>query len=165
MLPNYGVTIGSFVSSSHEQGSWLQEIIQLNANGQTYQCNVDVNEATQAFQYMIINTLNTKYFQTVPSLPDGYTKLANNSTSGAIDYIRNPLVSLPIGCLSIFYGLINAITGTNNQAWNTVTGDEAGQALVQLINSSSVFLFLGNRIQTLFHIRERTTYIATREIL
>ncbi|HTB33088.1 MAG TPA: DUF2278 family protein [Bacteroidia bacterium] len=144
MLPNYGVTIGTFKSSSHEQGTWLQEIILLNtSSGTVYQCNVDVNEPSQIFQYMTLNGLKASLFQNVSSLSDGYHELARNASSGAIDYIRSPFVTNPEGCLAVFYALLKAFFGSNNQVWNNVTGDEAGQALVQLITPSKRLYIFG----------------------
>jgi hypothetical protein len=51
MLPNYGVLIGNFVSSSREQGQWLHAILNMNVAGTAAQCSVDVNEPTLGFQY------------------------------------------------------------------------------------------------------------------
>jgi hypothetical protein len=114
----------------------------LDAAGQQYECAVDVNEPNGIFQYLIIDSLDPTLFNTISSMPNGYHELARNSTSGAIDYIRSPLLQRPEGCLTLFFGFINWIFGSKIPVWNNVTGDEAGNALVNLIHGSTrVYVF------------------------
>jgi Uncharacterized conserved protein (DUF2278) len=85
---------------------------------------------------------NARSFETHMRLPNGWHHLESTSTSGALDYARSPLFVLPLGCLSLFWGFIGAVFQTRLSAWNDVTGDEAGNALVAMIeNSSTVFAF------------------------
>jgi hypothetical protein len=68
--------------------------------------------------------------------------LASDSTSGAIDYIRSPLIQQPEGCLMVLFGFIGGIFGSTISAWNDVTGDEAGNALVSMVTGSNrVYVF------------------------
>ncbi len=143
MLANYGVLIGTYDHSSAHQGQWLHELLYVRADGQTYECAVDVNEPTGIFQYMVLRSLDTALFQNVSSLPDGYHDLTNQRVpgSGAIDYIRSPFVQRAEGCLAIILTFLN-IFGTNEHVWNDVTGDEAGTALVALVTGSTrVYVF------------------------
>jgi hypothetical protein len=144
-LPNYGVLIGTYDHSGAHQGQWLHELLYLNAAGQMYECAVDVNEPTGIFQYMVLHALDAGLFQNVSSLPDGYHDLSDerNATSGAIDYIRSPLVQQAEGCLALILGLASYFLGSpRQQVWNDVTGDEAGNALVSLVTGSTrVFVF------------------------
>jgi Uncharacterized conserved protein (DUF2278) len=143
MLPAYGVTIGTFDHSGAHQGKWLHELLYLRAGETLYECAVDVNEPTGIFQYLTLGSLDQSLFQAISTLPDGYHSLARDSTSGAIDYIRSPLIQQPEGCLTAFSGVIGGIFGAKAiSAWNDVTGDEAGNALVGLVTGSSrVYVF------------------------
>jgi len=143
VLPAYGVTIGSYDHSGSHQGQWLHELLYLRAGATLYECAVDVNEPTGIFQYMTLDSLDRNLFQVISALPDGYHSLARDSTSGAIDYIRSPLIQKPEGCLMAFFGFISGIFGSRPiSVWNDVTGDEAGNALVSLVTGSSrVYVF------------------------
>ena len=143
VLPAYGVTIGIYDHSDSHQGQWLHEILYLRVGETLYQCAVDVNEPNGIFQYMTLGSLDRSLFQVISALPDGYHSLARDSTSGAIDYIRSPLIQKPEGCLMAFFGFISAIFGTRTTSvWHNVTGNEAGNALVNLVTGSSrVYVF------------------------
>jgi|SRR5215831_11716979 len=142
MLPSYGVLIGTFVSSGTHQGQWLHAILNINANGVMYQCAVDVNEPNLGFQYKIFTDTDTSLFQTVASLPDGYHPLQRSNTSGAMDYARSPILQNKLGCLSLIVILWNKIFGANEKVWNLVTGSEAGDALISMVQSSvRVYVF------------------------
>lgn len=143
MLPAYGVAIGTYDHSGSHQGQWLHELLYLKAGGTLYECAVDVNEPTGIFQYMTLRWLNRSLFQAISALPDGFHNLAPNPDSGAIDYIRSPLIRQPEGCLIAFSGFISKILGAKPvSVWNNVTGDEAGKALVGLVQGSTrVYVF------------------------
>jgi len=141
-LPAYGVVIGTYDHSDSHVGTWLHELIYLRANGTIYQCAVDVNEPNGAFQYMLLNSIDPTMFANISSLADGYHDLVRNSTTGAVDYIRSPFIQKSEGCLSVIFGFMNGIFGTNEKVWKDVTGDEAGNALAAMMPSSSrVFVF------------------------
>jgi len=142
MLRDYGVVIGRYDHSDAHQGQWLHELLYVIANGTTYQAAVDVNEPTGIFQYMLIPSLDRPLFQTVSSMPDGYHQLARNDSSGAMDYVRSPIIQQPEGCLSIIYAFMNSLFGQHNKVWKDVTGDEAGHALVAMVTGSTrVYVF------------------------
>ena len=143
MLPAYGVVIGTYDHSGSHQGQWLHELLYLRAGGTLYECAVDVNEPTGIFQYMILRSLDRSLFQSVSALPDGFHNLARDSSSGAIDYIRSPLISQREGCLTAWFGFIGKILGAKPASvWNDVTGNEAGNALVGMVQGSTrVYVF------------------------
>jgi hypothetical protein len=142
MLPEYGVVIGQYVSYTTNQGQWMHVDLNINANGVQYQAAVDVNEPNGLFQYQVFNRLDLSLFSTISALPDGYHRLQSNPTSGAIDYARSPILQRPLGCLSLIVGVINAIFKTTLQTWTNVTGNEAGNALVNMVTGSArVFAF------------------------
>jgi hypothetical protein len=143
VLPKYGVLIGDFVSSGEHQGQWLHAILNLNVNGVPYECAVDVNEPTLGFKYRIFNKLAPTVFPAVPLMGDGYHELARNSTSGAIDYARSPLPRDELGCLAVLFGFLNSLFHTNDQVWTTVTGSEAGDALIAMVTGSAKLYVFG----------------------
>jgi hypothetical protein len=124
MLPSYGVLIGGFDHSGQHQGRWLHALLYLSVNGTMYECAVDVNEPTGAFQYKILDNLDQKLFSKVGKLADGYHALKRKATSGAIDYARSPIVD------------------ATSSVWLNVNGDEAGNALIAMVSTSTkVFVF------------------------
>ncbi len=142
MLPSYGVVIGTYQNFTKNQGKWLHVDLNINAADVIYQAAVDVNEPNGLFQYQMFNKLDGSLFTAISSLPDGYHHLASNPTSGAIDYARSPILQRPLGCLTVFWGLWNSIFHSNIQTWTNVTGDEAGNALVDMvINSTKLYAF------------------------
>lgn len=142
MLPDYGVTIGRYDHADTHQGQWLHEILYLRAGSVLYQCAVDVNEPNGIFQYMVLNSMDAGMFAPISSLPDGYHQLARTSTSGAIDYIRSPFVQQPEGCLAVILAVFASLFGSKDTVWKDVTGNEAGDALVALVQPSQrVYVF------------------------
>ena len=142
MLPAYGVAIGQYQDYATNQGKWMHVDLNIKAGTTIYQAAVDVNEPNGLFQYQVFNKLDLSLFAPILALPDGWNPLQRNSTSGAIDYARSPILQRPLGCLAVFYAILNAIFKTNTQTWTNVTGNEAGQALVALVTGSSkVFAF------------------------
>lgn len=142
MLPDYGVLIGTYDHSGTHQGQWLHELLHVRAGGRLYECAVDVNEPTGIFQYMLLGSLDQDLFTTVSSLTDGYHPLAPAPHSGAIDYVRSPLVRRPEGCLAATVTIFNSLLGRNDAVWHDVTGDEAGNALVGIVTGAQrVYVF------------------------
>jgi hypothetical protein len=143
MLPDYGVVIGAYDHADSHLGQWLHEILYLRAGSVLYQCAVDVNEPNGIFQYLVIPWLDPALFQPVSGLSDGYHQLPRNSSSGAIDYIRSPLVQQPEGCLTAIVSILNRLSGSTTTVWKNVTGNEAGDALVKLVQGSERLYVFG----------------------
>lgn len=142
MLPAYGVVVGNFLNYTTNQGQWMHVDLNVQAADTQYQAAVDVNEPNGLFQYQVFNNLDSSLFVPVSSFPDGWHPLASTPTSGAMDYARSPILQKPLGCLSIFWGIFNAIFRTQIQTWTKVTGNEAGVAVVNMVISSArVFAF------------------------
>ena len=59
------------------------------------------------------------------AMADGFHGLAPTSNSGAIDYVRDPLISEPRGCLTVLYSLLSWITGQQYQVWRQNVGMSA----------------------------------------
>jgi hypothetical protein len=142
MLPGYGVLIGTYDHSGTHVGQWLHEVLYINANGTMYECAVDVNEPTGIFQYMTLHGLDATLFQNVSSRPDGWHDLVRAPGTGAVDYIRSPLVQRSEGCLTLILGILGIVFGSKEKVWNDVTGNEAGDALVRLVTGSTrIYVF------------------------
>ena len=136
MLPDYGVVVGNFIGYTTEQGQWFHVDMNIQAGDSVYQAAVDVNEVNGLFQFQVFNNLDLGLFAQIQALPDGWHHLASNATSGAMDYARSPIFQKPLGCLAVFWTIINAIFHTNFQTWTDVSGNEAGQALVDMATGS-----------------------------
>jgi hypothetical protein len=116
--------------------------LNINAGDRQYQAAVDVNEPNGLFQYQILNNLDMSLFSPVSGFAPGWHQLASTPASGAIDYARSPILQRPLGCLTLFWGIINSVFGTHNQTWSDVTGNEAGNALVSMVTvSTKLFAF------------------------
>src|SRR5215469_10955554 len=142
MLPDYGVVIGQYVSYSTNQGQWMHVDLNIQAD-RLYQAAVDVNEPNGLFQYQVFDKLDAGLFAPVLALSNGWHHLDSNPTSGAIDYARSPILQRPLGCLAIFWAIFNSIFKTTHQAWTNVTGNEAGEALVAMVASSTKLFAFG----------------------
>lgn len=142
MLPAYGVLIGDFVSAGEHQGQWLHAILNLSVNGSAYECAVDVNEPKAGFQYRIFDKMNASLFHIISSLEDGYHPLERAPHSGAMDYARNPILTSKLGCLAVLITMVNSLFKTKDHEWITVTGNEAGDALINMVRGSKkVYVF------------------------
>jgi len=142
MLPDYGVVIGQYVSYSTNQGQWMHVDLNIQAD-RLYQAAVDVNEPNGLFQYQVFDKLDAGLFAPVLALSNGWHHLDSNPTSGAIDYARSPILQRPLGCLAIFWAIFNSIFKTTHQTWTNVTGNEAGEALVAMVASSTKLFAFG----------------------
>lgn len=137
MLPDYGVVVGDFTGYTTQQGQWFHVDMNIQAGREVYQAAVDVNEVNGNFQYQVFNNLDLSLFAPISALADGWHHLDSNATSGAMDYARSPILQRPLGCLAIFWTIMNAIFHTNTQTWTNVTGNAAGEALVAMVTGSA----------------------------
>src|ERR1700761_5809472 len=126
MLTSYGVLRGPLTSTGSHQGQWLHELLYVTVGSASYECAVDVNEPTLGFQYQILNNLDQTLFQSILQLTDGYYTLTSSADSGAVDYKRSPL----------FLNL-------SEVAWIKVDGDEAGTALLGMIQTATTLFVFG----------------------
>jgi hypothetical protein len=100
----YGVGIGTFVRFTRDDpddfGSFFHGHIDLRVpNGSggfaTFTSAIDVNKPDGGVGYFHPSNLDVSDFTTVTALGDGYHELAKTPVSGALDYHRNPLISVP----------------------------------------------------------------------
>jgi hypothetical protein len=151
-LPSYGVLIGSLIRFAREDpsdfGSWYHGKLYVGAPEGQYECAVDVSTPSGVgVQYRIVHGLDRSLFAPVLALGEGWHLLARTSSSGALDYIRSPLLKIQLGCMfagatwlwnlltRIFEGLLNA-------QWTASTGDNALDELErQVVGSTRLFVF------------------------
>lgn len=94
-LARYGVLIGAFDHfGPSQQGHWYHGEVYVLAEGSVYQAAIDV--ATRSIvrvEYRVLHDLDADLFSPVSSLDDGYHDLESAPESGAIDYVRSPLLA------------------------------------------------------------------------
>lgn len=93
----YGVAIGTFVrftrDPSHHYGSWYHGHVTVDADGAEWESALDVDApAAVGIAYRLVTGLSRSDLGPVGSLPLGWTTLAPSSTSGALDYVRSPIL-------------------------------------------------------------------------
>jgi uncharacterized protein DUF2278 len=142
-LPAYGVLIGTLVRFARENpnnfGSWYHGKLYIAAPAGQYEGAVDVSTPSGIkVQYRFVDALDSALFQPISSLPNGWHLLATTPTSGALDYVRSPLLRGPSGCVAA----ILAIFGVRTDNWVDSTGDNALDQLEGLLKyASRVFVF------------------------
>jgi uncharacterized protein YukJ len=96
-LAQYGVLKADlFISQEQiDQGKWFHGIFYVLLPNTTIpqRCVTDFSSANKdRIQYKIFNNLDAELFSKIAALPDGYTSLSPDASSGALDYIRSPLL-------------------------------------------------------------------------
>lgn len=131
-LPTYGVCRGTLhtFASDGNVGKWLHGLAFLNTPEGEYRCAIDVDHPTATIQYRVISNLDSGLFAAVMALPDGYQDLATTESSGALDYVRSPLLSP---------NSESAVT------WTDSTGDNALAVLRQNLDGSRRVFIFGER--------------------
>lgn len=129
-VQDYGVVVGTFdhfdKDDANHYGNFYHGHIFVRAGVNTlYNVAVDVKYPGGTVEYFTPASLDAAKFANRAALSDGFHPLAPNATSGAIDYVRDPLISEPLGCLAIFDTILNALTHTNNQVWKQNVGMSA----------------------------------------
>ncbi len=153
-LPEYGVAIGDFVDFARDNpdnyGRYFHGHVTIripNGSGgtQDFQSAIDVNKPDGGVQYFHPTNLDASKFATDSALTDGYHRLASNGSSGALDYKRSDLINIPLGCATIFLGVLNWFTGGKQGPWTDNVGTAALNQLEGMFSDpatvSKVYLF------------------------
>lgn len=111
-----------------------------------YNCAVDVNTPNGNIEFIDMPILDATKFIVVPSLSDGYHRLASTPTSGALDYVRSPLLQQAQGCISAIINFLNAVFTRHDppDPWQQNTGTQALDVLEKLVltgNVEKIFVF------------------------
>jgi Uncharacterized conserved protein (DUF2278) len=151
-LSNYGVPVGTLNHFNREDpnnfGSWYHGKLYVDAPVGQYEGAVDVSTPSGIkIEYRAVQPLGVTALSPVSSLSPGWHALVKTPKSGALDYIRNPLLHpRGRGCLSMIYNpLVNAFNALLQRAseqWTESTGDNALNILESLLTvGGRVFVF------------------------
>ncbi|GAA3643804.1 DUF2278 family protein [Microlunatus ginsengisoli] len=149
-LSAYGVLIGTLIRFAREDPnnfrSWYHGKLYVEAPVGEYECAVDVSTPSGVpVQYREVRNLSPDLFASVSGLPAGWHALARTPTSGALDYLRSPLVSGG-GCFAVvaspLVDLVNAMLRSPRFGWIESTADNALDRLeLRLANCRRVYVF------------------------
>jgi hypothetical protein len=149
-LPDYGVLVGTldhFVRESPTNyGTYYHGKLYVQTPNGLYEGAVDVATPSGIkVQYRSLASIDRNLF--VPaSFTPGWHQLSRDPTSGALDYIRAPLLHPRIGCLTVMFSwlleLLARIFNSMLERWTDSTGDNALNELEQALSGSSrVYVF------------------------
>jgi hypothetical protein len=93
----YGAAVGTFVSFTREDptryGSWYHGRLRIAAPAGTYEAALDVDTPSGVgVSYRLIDDVSVADLGPLATLPAGFTPLAPDADSGALDYVRSPLL-------------------------------------------------------------------------
>lgn len=143
----YQVGIGRFVEFSSDPdvdfGDFFHGHIKIRVpkDGQEVEFNsaIDLNSPNGGIEYFFATNLDQSKFTTISSLPNGIHRLANNSTSGALDYKRSELISAPLGCVTVWLVFLEWLTGRRQPRgttpWTLNSGLRARDQLRSMFSS------------------------------
>jgi len=93
----YGVAIGTFVSFTRDDpddfGHWYHGKLRISTPAGQYEAALDVDTPSGVgVSYRVVDDLTTARIPQVAALANGFHMLAQTSTSGALDYVRSPIL-------------------------------------------------------------------------
>ena len=93
----YGVAIGTFASFTREDpsnfGTWYHGKLRIDTPAGQYESALDVDTPSGVgVSYRVVDDLTTADVPVLAALGKGFTALARTSTSGALDYVRSPIL-------------------------------------------------------------------------
>ncbi|TWE20608.1 DUF2278 family protein [Kitasatospora atroaurantiaca] len=111
-LAHYGVAIGTFHDFSrdptHDFGHWYHGHLSLDTPEGVYQAALDVDApASVGVSYRLVDDLRVADIATVRALANGFHPLASVLSSGALDYVRSPLLRN-----RLWFEWLSSLTGT-----------------------------------------------------
>jgi hypothetical protein len=149
-LSAYGVLIGTLDHFAREDpddfGSWYHGKLYVNAPLGLYECAIDVSTPTGVpVQYREVRNLDKRLFG-FGSTPNGWHPLAASETSGALDYLRSPLLRGRAGCVGVvadpLITFVNGLLRSPRLGWVESTADNALNLLEQRLSGSRrVYVF------------------------
>jgi hypothetical protein len=92
-----GVAIGTFASFTREDptdfGTWYHGKLRIDTPAGQYEAALDVDTPSGiGVSYRVVDDLTTKDVRVLAAHPSGFTSLASTPASGALDYVRSPLL-------------------------------------------------------------------------
>lgn len=93
----YGVVVGTFASFAREDpndfGHWYHGKLRISTPAGEYEAALDVDTPGGAgVSYRLVSGLSTQDFSLLAALGPGFTALAPVGASGALDYVRSPIL-------------------------------------------------------------------------
>ena len=152
----YGVVIGSksnyFRDPPDNFGRYYHGNLIINAPNGDYHCAIDVDPKAMpnGIQWRVVRIRGID-FSAFKAMPNGWHSLASSNSSGALDYIRSPVLHPPILIWTVRYqsclsGFLNFIRW--NPPWKNGTGIQALTDLETVIASGSRFYVFGEPFTT-----------------
>jgi Uncharacterized conserved protein (DUF2278) len=152
-LPRYGVLVGQFDHFERDPinnfGSFFHGHVFVRApaaegSDTLFRCAVDVKEPNGVVEFSELPRLDRALFYSVGTLADGYHELARTRTSGAIDYVRSGILSVPHGCVTFIFSPIAALLGSRlRPTWQQNVGGSALNRLEMFIAGSQKLYVFG----------------------
>jgi hypothetical protein len=150
-LPSYGVLVGSLIRFAREDpnnfGSWYHGKLYIGAPAGQYECAVDVSTPSSVpVEYREVLDISPALFSSVSAFAPGWHLLARTPTSGALDYLRSPLLRGRGGCIAVVASplveLVNAMLRSPRLGWIESSADNALDLLEQrLTGCHRVYVF------------------------
>ena len=93
----YGVAIGTFVSFTREDpssfGTWYHGKLRIDTPAGQYEAALDVDTPSGiGVSYRVVDDLTAQDIPLLAALANGFTSLASTEASGALDYVRSPIL-------------------------------------------------------------------------
>jgi hypothetical protein len=93
----YGVAIGTFASFTREDpsdfGHWYHGLLHISTPAGEYEAALDVDTPSGVgVSYRVVTDLTTDSIPGLVALTDGFHMLASTPSSGALDYVRSPIL-------------------------------------------------------------------------
>ena len=93
----YGVAIGRFASFTREDpsdfGHWYHGKLRIDTPSGQYEAALDVDTPSGVgVSYRVVTDLTTASLPGIAAMPEGFHALASTPLSGALDYVRSPIL-------------------------------------------------------------------------
>ncbi|HYR91224.1 MAG TPA: DUF2278 family protein [Terriglobia bacterium] len=127
LTDGYRILAGTLASHHRDPpdnvGRWFHVHLSVSAQGHNYDCAIDVDshQSNTGVEWRVI-TLRPQEWSSITGLPPGLHALANNATSGALDYIRDKRLVPSLGCVFVMMPdavarLLMALAQAAAQSW------------------------------------------------
>jgi hypothetical protein len=154
-LPSYGVAIGTYLSFARDPqdnfGHWYHGHIRIQTPAGVYQSALDVDTPTGAgISFRVLHSLDAAAFAPIRQLTDGFHSLASTSASGALDYLRSPMLQLsPFWSLARFNPTLLLLSRLRigRSGWVRSTGDNALTWIEQQLPGCTRVYVFGDHFQ------------------
>lgn len=162
----YGVAVGTFLSFTRDDpdsfGHWYHGKLRITTPTGVYEAALDVDTPSGVgISYRVVDGRRISQFPALAPLAPGFHVLAQTSTSGALDYVRSPLLQdgwvvgrirrwgrlWRAGWLDLVLGRLRTWLGWflewRSYPWVASNGDNALNVLEALLPSASRILVFG----------------------